>query len=446
MPVAMIDVHLSIIVVQMKRNLMAILAIVAAVFIVYRDVHSAYFFEDDFQWLAGTLTYDPASLFDVFGSGRSHFYRPIVELYFGIATPLFGGSPRLFHFASVVLHAANGLLLFFLARALSSSDRFAFTTAILFVVLPGYVDAVAWVGALAEPVGAFFGVSSMLWLLAYRRSGRGRHLALSVGAFVLALLTHESSVVFLALLVLVDWAAGPCSLIPRTRGEWAGIVRVFSPYLVAVALYAIPDLMVNRQIYLVTDSHYRIGLHAIRNGLDYLVWLYVGKRNLASYVMIVAALAVILALGTRRARFAVSWMIVALLPFVFFTWGNTSRYLYLPAMGFAILVAGGTTAVDRLLARWLGSRQGRIVTNLIVAVVVIRFAVFASKTVKAFSNATEPYRAYSAELRTSHPTLPAGSEILIEPDVDKALKQRYLEGLVQWEYRDPTLRVRVRGQ
>ena len=95
----------------MKRNLVAILAIVAAVFIVYRDVHSAYFFEDDFQWLAGALTYAPSSLVDVFGSGRSHFYRPVVELYFWIATPLFGGSPRLFHLASVVLHAANGVLL-----------------------------------------------------------------------------------------------------------------------------------------------------------------------------------------------------------------------------------------------------------------------------------------------------------------------------------------------
>jgi hypothetical protein len=287
----------------------------------------------------------------------------------------------------------------------------------------------------------------MLALLAYRRSGGRRYLALSVGGFVLALLTHESSVVFLPLLVLIDWAADDRrSLIPRSRAEWAATLRVFSPYLVAVALYAIPDLMVNRQIYLVTDSHYRIGFHGIRNGLDYLVWLYVGKRNLASHVMIVSAIAVILALGTRRARFAVSWMIIALLPFVFFTWGNTSRYVYLPAMGFAILLAEGMASFDRLLAQWLGSRPGRVVTNLIVAVMVIRFAVFASKTVKAFSNATEPYRAYSAELRASHPTLSAGSVIFIEPDVDKVLKQRYLEGLVQWEYRDPTLRVRVRGE
>ena len=434
---------------------MAVLAISAAVLIVYRDVRFAYFFEDDFQWLASTLTYDPASLFDIFGAGRSHVYRPVLELYFWTATPLFNGSPLLFHLANLALHAANGILLVFLAGRLSANYRFALTSALLFVVLPGYVDAVAWVGALGEPVGAFFGVSSMLAMLEYRRSGRRLHRVLSVAAFALALLTHESSVVFFPLLVLTDWAVddpgselveGRRSLIPRSRGEWAAALRTFGPYLAVLGLYAIPELTVTRQSYMVSESHYRPGFHAVRNALDYIVWLYVGKRNLLSYVAIVAALGLILVRGTRRARFAVCWIFVALLPFVFFTWGNTSRYLYLPGMGFAILLAEGVAWLDRFMARWLGARWRLVVTSLVVAAVAIRFAVFASKTVKAFSNATEPYREYGADLRATHPTLPAGAVITIEPAQDEKLKQRYLEGLVQWEYRDPTLRVRVRGE
>ena len=438
----------------MKRNLMAVLAISAAVLIVYRDVRFAYFFEDDFQWLAGTLTYDPASLFDLFGAGRSHVYRPILELYFWAATPLFRGSPLLFHLANVALHVANGVLLYALARRISGDWRFALTTALLFVVLPGYVDAVAWVGALGEPVGALFGVSSVLAFLAYRRSGRLRHRALSLAAFALALLTHESSVVFLPLLVLTDWAVDEAcpepvegrTLIPRSRGDWVEALRTFAPYVVVAGLYAIPDLAVTRQSYMVSEGHYRVGFHAIQNALDYVVRLYVGKGNLLSYVAIVAAISLILARGTRRARFAIGWMFVALLPFVFFTWGNTARYLYLPAMGFAILLAEGIAWLDRRLARWPGARWRVVVTNLVVAAVAVRFAVFASKTVKAFANATEPYRAYGAEMLATHPSLPDGAVITIEPDLDEKLKQRYLEGLVQWEYRNPTLRVRVRGE
>ena len=162
--------------------------------------------------------------------------------------------------------------------------------------------------------------------------------------------------------------------------------------------------------------------------------------------MIVGAMALLLVWGTRRARFAVCWMIVALLPFVFFTWGNTSRYLYLPAMGFAILLAEGIAWLERFMLRWPGVRWRLVVMNLVIAAVAIRFAVFASKAVKGFSAGAERYREYGATLRTAHPTLPEGAVVFIEPDVDAALKQRYLEGLVQWEYRDPTLRVRVRGQ
>jgi hypothetical protein len=439
----------------MKRNLMAVLAISAAVLIVYRDVRFAYFFEDDFQWLAGTLTYDPASLFDFLGAGRSHVYRPILELYFWGATPLFGGSPTLFHLANVALHVANGVLLYLLACTLSGNWRFALITALLFVVLPGYVDAVAWVGALGEPVGAFFGVSSILAFLAYKRSGRLRDRVLSVGAFAFALLTHESSVVFLPLLVLADWAAdepsretgeGRRALIPRSRAGWAEALRTFAPYVVVAGLYAIPDLTVTRRSYMVSEGHYRLGFHAVRSALDYVVWLYVGKRNLLSYAVIVAAISSILVLGTRRARFAICWMFVALLPFLFFTWGNTSRYLYLPAMGFAILLAEGIAWLDRFMMRWPGTRWRLVVTNLVVAALVIRFAIFASKTVRAFSNATQPYRAYGADIRATHPTLPNGAVLTIEPALDEKLKQRYLEGLVQWEYRNPTLRVRVRGQ
>jgi 4-amino-4-deoxy-L-arabinose transferase-like glycosyltransferase len=197
---------------------------------------------------------------------------------------------------------------------------------------------------------------------------------------------------------------------------------------------------------MVSEGHYRLGFHAVRNALDYVVWLYVGTRNLLSYAAIVAALSLILVGGTRHARFAIGWIFVALLPFVFFTWGNTSRYLYLPGMGFAILLAEGIAWLDRLMARWPGTRWRLVVTNLVVAAVAVRFAVFASKTVRAFANATQPYRAYAAEIRASHPTLPDGAVITIEPAVDEKLKQRYLEGLVQWEYRNPTLHVRVRGE
>ena len=60
---------------------------------------SAYFFDDDLQWLVGSWGFTPSNLL-AFGQ-LTHFYRPVIDLYFALATPLFRGSPVLFHLANI---------------------------------------------------------------------------------------------------------------------------------------------------------------------------------------------------------------------------------------------------------------------------------------------------------------------------------------------------------
>src|SRR5258708_7637375 len=137
-----------------KRHALASATIVAAAIFVYRPASSAYFFDDDFQWLVGSWAFQAANLVD-FGHLR-HFYRPVIDLYFAGATPLFHGSPTLFHIANILLHAANGLLLFSFARAISGNAIWGFLVALFFVVQPADVDAISWVSALAEALRPFF--------------------------------------------------------------------------------------------------------------------------------------------------------------------------------------------------------------------------------------------------------------------------------------------------
>src|SRR5712691_4884622 len=178
-----------------------------AVVIVYHNALSASFFDDDFQWLVASWSFRPAQLV-AFGS-LTHFYRPVIDIYFAVMTPLLGGSPVLFHAASIALHAATVLVVFELAGRLYGPPEggpyvYGFAAALFFAVQPSDIDAVAWVGALAETIGALFGCLSLLWFLRWREEGKSRFRALSVAAFVLALLTHESSVVFLPVIILAD--------------------------------------------------------------------------------------------------------------------------------------------------------------------------------------------------------------------------------------------------
>lgn len=429
----------------------AIIALVAAVTVVYHGALSAYFFDDDFQWLVGSWSFHPSQLV-AFGT-LSHFYRPVIDVYFAVATPLFRGSPVLFHLASVVLHATNAIVIFALAWTIARDGTapagrytlFGFLTALFFVVQPSDVDAITWVGALAEAVGALFGCLSLLLFLKWAVEGRTRWRTLSVLTFLLALLTHESSVIFLPVLVLADRAflhgAGPIPKGPPRILGWRGITRAYAPYVVLTLMYLSVDAVVNSRNYVVSEGHYTLGLHFVRNALDYIDALYVGRRDALNYAVITIGLVLLLARGSRRVRFATLWMVLSLGPFVFFTWGNTSRYLYQPAIGFSMLLAEGVTYLEQTLRpRVPALARGAIVAAL-AAGIAIRFALFAMANVTSFAGRTQAYRTYLAEFRELHGGIPSYTTVAPDPRLAVKLPHQFVNAAVQWEYRDPTIRI-----
>jgi hypothetical protein len=416
--------------------------IVLIALVLYWPATSAWFFQDDLQWLAGTLTFTPGSLLDF--AAQRHFYRPVISLYFWAATPLFGGSPVLFHWANSTLHAANGLLVLALARAIGFTRPWSFAAAVFFVSMPAYVEAIAWVSALAEPVTTFFGILSVIALLRARREGSFRWKLVSIVAFFMALITHESSVVLLPLLLIADLAfATPAGDAARPSRDLGSIIRRYAPYLALVALYLILDLSVNRRSYLVEEGHYRVGVHAIGNLLAYVITLYVGERNLPSYIAVTAVIALLLARGTPRVRFATAWLLLSILPFSFFTWSNTSRYAYMPAVGMALLLADALTWVDARLARAVNTRARVATVSVLAAFIAIRFMLFAAENIENFAARTEPYRQFAAQLRQAYPVAQRSTHVAVDQQTADALQYRYVEALARWELRDPTVTIAV---
>ncbi len=368
----------------------------------------------------------------------------MISLYFWAATPVFGGSPVLFHWANNVLHAANGLLVAAVARAIGFSLRQSFWAALFFVSIPAHIEAIAWISALAEPVTTFFGLIALYALLRSRVRRPAGWKTLSVAAFAMALITHESAVVLLPLMIFADraFAPGDEHRVGR-RDDLVATIRRFAPYAIPLAVYLAADVAVNSKNYLVEEGHYRIGLHAVRNLLAYVVTLYAGGRSTWALVVAGVVLALLLIAGTPRVRFATAWILLSLLPFSFFTWSNTSRYAYMPAVGFAFLLVEGL--------RWLEERMPRIsprtriaVATLLAAFIAVRFVLFASKNIRHFAERTEPYRECAEALRRSHPDPPAGARLPVDVETADRLQFRYVEALAQWEFRDPALTLDVR--
>jgi len=413
-----------------------LLPIAAIAFVLYRRAIGAYFFEDDFQWLVTRFGFHPSDLLHI--GNYNHFYRPVVELFFYAGAAGFGHSARAFHLLSVSVHAANALLVYAVTIAVTRRRLPSLIAALVFVVLPAYVDAVAWVGAIAEPLVTLFGCASVALFARFARTGDRWAYAGAIAAFGCALLTHESGVTFLPLLVAAGWLA-------RTEPGWRRIgrrdLRSVGPFVVLLVLYGAIDIAVNRHNYVVEEGHYRAGIHIIRNVLDYLVALYVGKHKLASYLAVGGVTILLFWRGSWPVRFATSWIFVTLLPFAFFTWANTSRYVYTPAVGFAMLVGIGVAALDAALRVRVPPAVRTSIVSWIVLAVVVRFAVFTNLAIDGFVARTEAYRTYLRDFRASHPALDPGSTVRVAGTDTEHLRQPYVAAMLQWEDADPNLRI-----
>jgi hypothetical protein len=55
----------------------------------------------------------------------------------------------------------------------------------------------------------------------------------------------------------------------------------------------------------------------------------------------------------------------------------------------------------------------------------------------------ENYRTFITAVRQSHPALEDGAVISIDAKTEKEMPLRFLEAAVQWEYRNPTIRLKI---
>jgi len=422
----------------MKRSLWYATLVALAV-LTYHRALSAYFFDDDLQWLVGSWAFRPSN---VWAFGRmEHFYRPVIDLYFAVGTRAFGGSPMSFHAANIAMHAANAVVLVMLLGRLTRHEWYAGVAALFFVVQPGGIDAVAWVGALAEPLGTLFGCLSLLWFLEWRETGRSHYQWQSWLAFAAALLTHESSVVFLPLLALVDRVRA----VEHRRDDVqpqpsiAQRLRPLAAYAALTVVYLTIDLFINSRNYVVRDGHYTIGWHMLTNALRYIESMYVGRFDLVNDSLVVLVLAWLLVAGTSRTRLAVLWMLMALMPFVPFTWSNTSRYMYQPSIGLSMLMAEAVVQVSRMLRGRASERVRLTVVVALVALLAARSMRFAMHNVEQFAGRTEVYRREAARIVAAHGPLPSGTVIVADEPLQAALSYPFANALTSWAYQDPTI-------
>lgn len=166
-------------------------------------------------------------------------WHPITMISHAVDYKLFGVNPAGHHLTSILIHSINSSLVFILSWKLmtlsllrvegsekpwcengqkSSIIVAALTTGLLFGIHPLHVESVAWAAERKDLLCALFFLLSLLSYLRYTRGGRGwLFYALSLLAFIAALLSKPMAVTLPVLLIIAD-------IYPLRR--WQGIRSV----------------------------------------------------------------------------------------------------------------------------------------------------------------------------------------------------------------------------
>lgn len=311
-----------------------------------------------------------------FTAGKVSYWHPLTWFSHMLDCELYGLRPGLHHLTNLIIHIANGLLVFLVFKAMTGAVwRSAFVAAV-FALHPVNVDSVAWI---AERKNV---LSTLLWLLIMwgyasyvRRGGAGRYLV-TLLLFVLGLLAKPMLVTLpFVMLVLDYWPFGRLDFGGEGGKEKAGeraavllrLVWEKVPFFVLSGVSVYMSSMSARRLG-ITVSTELVGmkLRIMQVFVSYVSYLskVVWPRKLAVLYPYPAEVAVWRSSGAflflvfltfflvwvfRRKRYlAVGWLwyVGTLVPVIGLVqaglWPATAdRWLYVPAIGVFIVAAWG---------------------------------------------------------------------------------------------------------
>lgn len=158
-------------------------------------------------------------------------HHPLTILSLALDRVLFGMSPFGFHLMQLLLHLVNIVLVFLLARRLLDGHATgALLVAALFGLHPMHVESVAWISERKDVLYTLFFLASMLAYLRYLEERRSVRLCLSLGWFVLSVLSKPAAVVLPVVLLLLDTLDG------RRLRDRAVILEKLPFFAIAIAM------------------------------------------------------------------------------------------------------------------------------------------------------------------------------------------------------------------
>lgn len=208
------------------RTWLLALLLLAATVIAYEPAwHAGFIWDDDDYVIKNKLLTAPDGLKRIwFSLDSPSQYFPLTYTTFRIERGLWGLNPMGYHWVNILLHAANGLLLWRLLRRLNVPG--AWLAAAIFALHPVQVESVAWITERKNVLSLFFSLLTLRAWLEFVEEQSGRrwlHYGLSLCWYALALSSKTTACTLPAAMLLVLWLKN--GVIP-----WRRVAQVV-PYL-----------------------------------------------------------------------------------------------------------------------------------------------------------------------------------------------------------------------
>jgi len=363
-----------------KRARLALAALIfAAAAVAYLPILGNGFtnFDDDEYLTDQPLVRDGLTASAVAAAFRSTAganWHPLTWVSHMIDVSLWGMKPRGHHATSLLLHAANAALLFWLLATRSGALRRSAFVAALFALHPLHVESVAWAAERKDVLSTLFWFLTLIAWARYTERPSARRYAAALALFAAGLMSKPMLVTLpLSLLLLDFWPLGRVDA-ARPLASVVRLVREKAPFFALALAASVVTLYAQRAGgSLGTFAQYPAGARVANALVSLFAYLFqtVWPTGLAIFYphpegstpLVQAAFAALGAVGITwlafRARTSVPaawfgwcWYVVTLLPVLGLVQAGeqarADRYTYMPLVGIFVAVAWAGT--------WVASR------------------------------------------------------------------------------------------
>ena len=290
-------------------------------------------------------------------------FRPLMVLSYAIDYRLFKLDPSYYHLENIIFHICNAILLYFLLYAIFSNGALSIIAALIFLTHPAQTEAVSWISGRSTVLFTFFYLVAFLLYVKYGKAPyRKPFFYLSLLFFLFAVLSKEMAATLPFALILYG--------IYLKKDKWKLIIKKTRMYFIILGgyvlyRYSVLGLMSQQQYW--GGSFYRTMLTMTKGILYYLRVLFLPVKLCAGYVIpisrsifepfVLFSISILALIGwgfivaskkNKIAAFSTAFFFVSLLPVLNIfpvKFIVVERALYLPSIGFCILIGSAISKV-----------------------------------------------------------------------------------------------------